>query len=140
MNKIILEIGLLILLLGCVGPTEPTYFKNTSSLMTPECKEFKNDVCGAFECMVQECWCMESPDRILFENYIEVKTEQEALNLVNVYLYSEHMEKGAELITAKNAFKLNSVFYNVFAEDFQGNELVFTVAADGTIIKTQCGV
>ncbi len=36
--------------------------------------------------------------------------------------------------------KLNTIFYNAFVEDEEGNETVYTVAIDGTILKTVCGV
>ena len=41
----------------------------------------------------------------------------------------------------KKAVKINNVFYNVFVDEHEeGNEVTYTVAVDGTIIKTICGV
>lgn len=40
----------------------------------------------------------------------------------------------------KRAAKLNDVFFNVFVTNQNDEEEVLTVAADGVIIKTMCGV
>jgi len=39
-----------------------------------------------------------------------------------------------------NSVELNAAFYNVFVTNAQGDEDVYTVAKDGTVIKTVCGV
>jgi hypothetical protein len=70
----------------------------------------------------------------------ELKTEDEAAEYVSNYL----KEFGSEHKGIK-AVKLNDLFYNVFVqyynEEYQFmDEVVYTVAVDGTIISTQCGV
>ena len=39
-----------------------------------------------------------------------------------------------------NVVRLNNIFFNVFAENAGYDEITFTVAVDGTIMKTICGV
>ena len=136
-NGFVLLIALigLIVLVGCNEP-EKIFLENTSAEIPADCVEFKDDVCGLFECTVDLCWCEESPDRILLYGSVDVQDESEVIQTLRLYLnanYSEAME-------IKNVVELNSLFFNVFVEDGEGNELVFTMARDGTIIKTLCGV
>ncbi|MFH1588201.1 MAG: hypothetical protein ABIA76_02595 [Candidatus Diapherotrites archaeon] len=139
MNKLII-LGIVVFLSGCFGPTEPTYFKNTSIEMPSECSEFKDDVCGAFECMVSNCWCREVPDKILMESLgIEVSSEIKALQYFQSYI-KPNQALGLSNAEFKDAVGLNTVFYNLFIEDQEGNELVYTLAVDGTLIQTVCGV
>ena len=99
------------------------------------CEEHRHDPCALFKCMVDSCWCFEGyPGPVLYEGNGFVLSEAEARYAMEDYLES----RGG--LTVKNAVKLNEAFYNVFAEDVEGNEETFTVAADGSIIKTICGV
>ena len=145
MEKIILislALGL-VLLSGCNEPHGPEYYKDIPSAPVPEaCEEVKNDACGLFDCMVDLCWCLERPDQILVEGSTIIENTGDAAKAVENYLDSP---QGTTLVGELADYELrevqlNSVFYNVFAEDSSGNEEVFTVAADGTIIQTVCGV
>ncbi|MFH1588780.1 MAG: hypothetical protein ABIA76_05580 [Candidatus Diapherotrites archaeon] len=143
MKKLFIGLFLALVFSGCIGPVEPTYFKDTSALMTPECKEFNNDVCGALRCMVSGCWCKSHPD-FPFETYIEVKSEQDAMNAVNAYI-AELVFGGTDLIgealnrEVTEAHKMNSVFYMVIV-DAEGTDEEYIVAADGTVTQMICGV
>lgn len=118
-----------------MGEDDLTGKTGLDSVSIPEhCAEYESDVCALFDCMVDYCWCLESPDAVLVEGSGFVTSEAEARYAVEDYLESQ----GG--LTVKSAVKLNEAFYNVFAEDAEGNEEVFTVAADGSIIKTICGV
>ena len=70
------------------------------------------------------------------EGKVPVETEQEAMETVKEYLG----EKNIQYSSVDRAVKLNDIFFNVFASDKAGDEMVYTVAVDGTIILTQCGV
>ncbi|MFH1317179.1 MAG: hypothetical protein ABII01_06670 [Candidatus Woesearchaeota archaeon] len=133
-----------------LGKEDLAFYKGIESAQFPvSCKEYEYDVCGLFDCMVDLCWCEESPDRILYEGEgIIIASEEEAISIVQTYL-DEQIGKGYEEgtlygkvqgIKVKSVSKLNNVFYNVFAEESHGNEIVYTVAVDGTIMKTICGV
>jgi len=108
------------ILVGCLGPIGPG--------MDP-CP--KDDVCERFDCMVDRCWCDElGPDGpILLEGSTTIETEEEAKELVKGFTGKE----------PTNVADLNGEFFNVFV-DAEGNEEVYTVASDGTIFLTQCGV
>ncbi len=101
-----------------------------------------DDVCAMFDCMVASCWCDDSSPEspVLYETYITVQDKQGAIDAVNAYLAMLKFEKGQEDLKVIRAGQLNDKFHNVFVEDSQGNEFVYTVAANGTIIKTICGV
>ena len=141
MKKMILVLLLAsaIVFSGCLddfGGREKIVFKDIDHAIVPaECADVKNDVCGLFDCMVDMCWCKEGPDQILYEPNVEISSSNEALQLVTTYINENDLN-----LTVIHAANLNTVFYNVFAEDAEGNEEVFTVAADGTIIQTICGV
>ncbi|MBU2101086.1 hypothetical protein KKG83_07665 [Candidatus Micrarchaeota archaeon] len=130
--------GLVVLALmfsGCPQP-EQVYFKDIQSApITSECTEFKEDICGLYACMTDRCWCEQSPDQILLQGNTVIDSEQKAVFHVNNYLNTI-----ASKFSATKAVTSNNVFFGVFAEDSEGNEKAFTVGADGTIIKTQCGV
>lgn len=156
MKKIIVILSLLFIV-GCsgnLGEDDLSYnwYKGITDAEIPgACLDDRNDVCGLFDCMVDLCWCDDSsPDLpILYEeNGVIIANEEEAVNYVSEYLEEERL-KGREegevygkiyMIEAKRAVKLNDIFYNVFAEDDKMEEIVYTVAVDGTIIKTICGV
>ena len=154
MKKILLALLVLLSLFitSCewLGKEDLAFYKGIESAQFPvSCKEYESDVCGLFDCMVDLCWCKESPDRILYEGEgIIIASDEEAISLVQTYL-DDQIGKGYEegtlygeinKINAKSASKLNNVFYNVFTEDSTGDETIYTVAVDGTIIKTICGV
>jgi len=118
------------LISGCSNDEANSRFKDVPE----KCKAFSDDVCGLFSCMTDNCWCDEGIDgAVLMEGTNDVENEDGALFTVLPYL-------GRDLLTGnERAVKLNSVFYNVFI-DYADREEVFTVANDGTIIKTVCGV
>ncbi|MCR4323574.1 MAG: hypothetical protein NUV37_01230 [Nanoarchaeota archaeon] len=102
------------------------------------CSEFKEDVCGLFDCMVNSCWCDEGgPEAaILYEQSgVSLSTAGEAVDYIKRYVSTNGLG-----YNVKNAVKLNNIFYNVFSEDSNGDEIVYTLSVDGTIIKTICGV
>lgn len=124
-----------VLLSGCPQPPDDgsNLYKGVLGAVIPaECAEFKDDVCGLYDCMVDRCWCDEGyfPGPILLEGNTVVANEQQAMQVVGDYL-----AKGE----VKSAVELNPIFYNVFY-DVEGDEEYYTVAVDGTILKTICGV
>ncbi|MBD3388921.1 MAG: hypothetical protein GF416_07630 [Candidatus Altiarchaeales archaeon] len=132
----------LVLFSGCLydwrGKEDSTFYGGIESAVVPErCAGDVDDVCALFECMVDQCWCHPvGPDGAILEGGSgEIKSEEEAEEAVRDYL-----SQGNEGLTVDYAVKLNPVFYNVFAEDEGGGEEVYTVAADGTIMVTTCGV
>jgi hypothetical protein len=132
----------LIVLAGCTSDTPTTE--------TPQkCDEFESDVCGLFSCMVDLCWCHDLPPSggILMEGVREIITEEDAEEEVRRYLTGFYNHEDGVLfgkmrwVEVKNVVELNDVFFNVFAEvDGNGEEEVYTISRDGTIIKTICGV
>ena len=158
MKSIIIMVGILslIMLVGCGNLGEDNlshnWYKGITDAEVPNsCLDSQDDVCGLFDCMVNMCWCDDSsPDLpILYEEIgVVITNEEEAVTHVNKYLKEKRL-KGTEegdlfgkiyMIEAKKAVKLNNIFYNVFAEDDRGDEIVYTVVVDGTIIKTICGI
>jgi len=140
MKKAIFVILVLVAFSGCNEPPRPAYFNGIESApVKSECVNSMDDVCGLFDCMTDLCWCYEGPDQILLEGNAVVASEDDAMQVVSDYIFAQNntLSQGIEL---ERAVKINSVFYNVFVNDADGNEEVFTVAADGTIIKTVCGV
>ena len=128
---ILITILSLIILVGCDGNVS-LYKGITDAEIPDDCINFKEDVCELFDCMVDRCWCKEGPDQILYEQEgISITSEEEAISYVQKYVDKSY--------TVTRAFELNDIFYNVFADD-AGNEVVYTVAVDGTIIKTICGI
>jgi hypothetical protein len=147
----VLIVFLFIFISGCAGDVSNSdlWYKGITNANVPDtCLSYKEDVCGLFDCMVQSCWCDESSPElpILYETHIEIMDEQGAVDAVNAYLaelvyggISTEVEKPEDM-TVIRAVKLNTVFYNVFVEDDLGREMTYTVAVDGTILKTICGV
>ncbi|MBU0662903.1 MAG: hypothetical protein ABH854_04975 [Candidatus Diapherotrites archaeon] len=119
------------------GGSGEVLFAGVSGATVPaECAGDKDDVCALFECMVDLCWCEDAPGGgVYMQGKGAVTSEQGAMDAV-----SEYMKTKAYRLTPVRAVKLNSVFYNVFTEDKDVGENSFTVAADGTVMKTQCGV
>ena len=104
-----------------------------------QCLKYRDDVCGLFSCIVEQCWCDDSSDEspIIYEpKNVMIQNKEEAISLVE-----EFLEK-SEFADYKvvSGVRLNNIFFNVFVEDASHNEITFTVAADGTILKTICGV
>ncbi len=124
-----------------IGPgsdfeNERGHFAGLLHAEIPEkCNAHWNDVCQLFDCMVDRCWCDDSSPEsaILYEGEADLRDKQD----VEVYFSQTEDYKDLEIT---GIAKLNNIFYNVFAEDEIGYEEVFTVAADGTILKTICGV
>ena len=124
-NGLLIIIGL-VLVAGCVEiPPE-------DSIVPGKCLEYEADACSLFGCMVESCWCDESPDGgVLAETGVDVLNEEDAMQVIRDYVSDEY--------EVERAVRLNDVFYNVFTE-VNGDEEVFTVSYDGKIIKTICGV
>ncbi len=149
MRKEILPIsGLLIIIVlsGCLGPDPNDDLKLYKSIptaeMSPECIENGNDVCALFDCMVDLCWCDSGnfPSPVLVEGTTTISSEQEAINLVKDYVQTTDSEYSDVRRAVNLGDDVHRVFFNVFAYNDANDEKVFTVAADGTIIKTICGV
>ena len=138
--KAIFVLVTIIALSGCIEPEEPNFFNGIETVSIPEyCFEYKKDVCGLFDCMVDSCWCKEGSDQILMEGRTIVANEEDALNVVKNFIFAPDATL-PEGIVIENAVKINSVFYNVFVNNSFGEEDVYTIAVDGTIIQTVCGV
>ena len=147
MKKIVFILILIVVFIcGCTSnhdQNDDNLYKGIASAEIPEhCIEFKDDICGLFDCMVDTCWCDDAhyPSPVLYEpTGIDITNEEDAMNIVKDYLELNNSEY-KEYSDVKRAVKLNSVFYNVFAEDADEDEMTFVVAVDGTILKTICGV
>lgn len=130
---------------GCISDDNQVdnLYKGIATAVIPdECIEFKDDVCALYECMVEDCWCDDftSPSSILYEpSDVTITNEVDAINIVEVFI-QENATEYSQYETITNAVKLNDVFYNVFAENTNSEEISFIVAADGVILKTTCGV
>ena len=128
-------IGMIVLAVFVVActPKVVLYKGIEGAEITGSCVEH-DDVCGLFACMVDLCWCdsgnVLSP--VLHEGDTVITLGEDAMKLTEEYFPEDYTVTGAK--------KINTVFYNIFAEDEEGNEEVLTVAVDGTVIKTQCGV
>ena len=140
MKKIIILLVLGVFLFGC--PEQPneetkTVFKEIPWAEIPgECIEFKEDVCGFYGCMTEQCWCKQGPDQILLEGFTSLEREGE----VKEYFEEKRDEiTGTSQLEVTKVIKSNSVFWTVFVSTENG-EQVFTIASDGTIIETVCGV
>ena len=142
MMKIFFVIFAVLVSAGCItdsGNDNSIISDKISEAEIPkECLEAKDDVCALFDCMVDLCWCDDSSPElpVLHESTgIAVTNEDEAKDVVIQYINDNNLE-----YQVTNIIQLNDVFFNVFASDGYGNEVVYTVASDGTIIKTICGV
>lgn len=126
---------------GNQGQDDLQYYKGIPTAKLPDsCISFGNDVCGLFDCMVGQCWCAPessgNPSAILAEGNTEIQTGADAMAVVEQYV-----NEGASGYTKNmKAVQLNNIFWNVFAYNSENDEKVYTVAADGTIIATVCGV
>ncbi len=139
MGKALPLIIVLLALSGCIydwrGKEDTVNYKGIEgAAIVGECEKYADDVCGLFGCQVVGCWCDEvgPSDSILVEGSAVVGNEYDAEQAVKKIMGEDE--------TLKNSAKLNNIFYNVFTHDEEGNEKVYTVAVDGSIILTQCGV
>ena len=143
MKKIIILIVLTVLLLGCIsinGKDEPTLFKGITTAEIPgACLEQRDDVCGLFSCTVDRCWCNDAtPEGAILSQRSGITVQTEAVAIIEQF--TKENTEYQEYTNVKRAVKLNNIFYNVFTENKEQDEKVFTVAADGTIMLTTCGV
>ena len=131
-------------LFGCVfdGGGEDNLYRYKGITMAQgtipqECEGLTD--CGLFSCAVDSCFCNELSENggVLFEANSYIYDDEDAVNLVTYYNKINSISQGSGNI---RSVKLNSLFYNVFYNDFDGNERVLTVAIDGTILETVCGV
>ncbi|MDD2655313.1 MAG: hypothetical protein PHQ80_01455 [Candidatus ainarchaeum sp.] len=140
MKKRMFWIGLLVassvFLYGCLdGPNPPTPYSYKGVELPPtavpaECGGLED--CGMFACTVAQCWCREAPGSgVVFHAGGQVMDEDDAADVAAQYLGI-----APESI---RAVKLNALFYNVFYE-VGGDERTLTVAVDGTVMETECGV
>lgn len=139
-GAILIIVGIIVIgggvIFYAIGPGGEDDSSSGDNEIPVACSEFGNDVCGLFECMVDSCWCDSSPDVILYEQEgVSLNTTEAVIDYAKEYTNSNALSQ--DVI---NAVKLNNLFYNVFAEDSDGSEIVYTLATDGTIIKTVCGV
>ena len=139
MKKLIILVAIFSLLffLGCTAedplPEDSKFYKLTP--IPSECLSQSNDECALFQCMVNNCWCEAGPDAVLEEGNAMLLTEDDVSGIVRSYLQN----KGEENFEIMSVADLDGVFFNVFVE-IDGQEEVYTVASNGTILKTQCGV
>lgn len=140
--KRILLIGLVLLFLVSCSTEVVNELDGIEGAEIPiECSFDQDNVCELFECMVDLCWCDDlTPEPILKEGTTEIYSEEEAVSYVEESLSELNEITGSNVIKVNSAVKLNGVFYNVFCEDENEDEVVYTLAVDGTIIKTTCGV
>lgn len=140
----ILAIALMaFLLFGCLdegnGQNNKYTYKGItlSSDSVPEhCKNLED--CGMYECMVDQCWCSEIPPQsgVIYISSKKAADETDAEEVLVEYLNSAGIQYDADSI---RAVKLNSIFYSTFYET-NGQEEMLTVAIDGTVMATMCGV
>jgi len=141
MKKITLICFLFLFIVGCgknMGDDDLSRYKGIAWAELPNnCIEHNNDVCALFDCMVDRCWCDDSSPElpVLYEGSKSLQTNDEAVTHVQEYIDANNLGQ-----IVKRGVELNSIFFNVFAEDEEGNEITYTIAVDGTIIKTICGV
>jgi len=123
---------------GCVDGKQILFKEIPGAIVPSQCEQEAGSICALFDCMVDQCWCLTGAEQgsILAEGSKTIQTEQDAIDAVKAYVQSS----GLEYSDVRSAVKLNTVFWNVFAYNSSGDEEVFSVAADGTIIKTVCGV
>ena len=118
-------IFVLLIMSGCTG--EPSVFKGIQTAEIPQsCVDYKNDVCGLFDCMVEQCWCDDSHPSlpIIYEKTgASIASEEEAAALVGEFIESTDLEY-KEYTNIRRAVRLNPVFFNVFAENSGGDEMV----------------
>ncbi|MFH1785890.1 MAG: hypothetical protein ABH842_05670 [Candidatus Micrarchaeota archaeon] len=124
---------------GCFGPNPPDNLYSYKGVTVaadsiPDQCQNKED-CEMFSCMVSQCWCKSGG--VFYLSNITVYDESGAENLVMNYLDSNSITYNQSSI---RAVSLDSIFYNVFYDDLSNNEHVLTVAVDGTIMETVCGV
>ncbi|MFH1588779.1 MAG: hypothetical protein ABIA76_05575 [Candidatus Diapherotrites archaeon] len=152
-KRILILIVLFLFFGGCIffpddmGEDDLAYMVVLEDNLSEECKALIENPCVAFECMIQACFCDETyfAGTVLKEKFTIIENEEQALQLMNDYaqeILDNQTSAGGlygklYLIEPKRAVKLNNAFYNVFALE-NGSESVFTVAVDGTIMKTTC--
>lgn len=155
MNKQMFIVGIIIFIIvglsGCTtndgdngdGTEDGILYKEIpSAVITEECTEFKDDICGLYDCMVSGCWCNDLyyPSSVLYEpTGIIIKSEQDAIDVVEEFIEGTDLDIKEYNIT-KSASKQNNIFYIVFIENANGEEENLIVAVDGIILKVICGV
>ena len=101
-----------------------------------ECQQFQGEVCDLFSCLVEQCWCKEPiSSNPIYKGEDSISNKQEAMDAVEKYL----LEINSEYEVADVA-EINGFFFNVFAYDSEGEEKVFTIGIDGSILLAVCGV
>ena len=126
MNKIILLSIALLLISSCNICSGEDCTDGTGAIPS-ECTSVQDDMCELFDCMVDFCWC-KGP--VLQEGTQQVTSVEEAEVVIENYIVEGEIT---------NSVNLNDVFFNVFV-DVDGEEQVYTVADDGSILETVCGV
>lgn len=97
--------------------------------------------CELFSCMVESCWCKSSPEAVPYDCagtsdcLVQLTQEQDAAKYAEDYL-----KRNSVSYSGPRIVKLNGVFYNFFYNDGLNDEHVLTLAIDGTIMETVCGV
>jgi hypothetical protein len=148
-KKILITVlGMLcIFIVSCFGPNPPddlSLYKGIAWADLPnKCINHGDDVCALFDCMVDRCWCDDSSPELpvlLEKEGITIRTEQEAAEYITEIYLTPGPSEISMYKELKRVVKLNDIFFNVFIIDGPGNEHTLTLAVDGTVIKTICGV
>ena len=101
-----------------------------------KCKDFKDNICDLFSCVIENCWCKEGPEPILAETGKEITNSTNAVEAVSKYLESV----GSDYVYNLTAVRLNDLFFNVFVYNKNNEEKVLTISFNGKIMETVCGI
>ncbi len=117
-------------------PTPPTLFFPVD--LPDECSPFDGDYCALFSCLQPGCWCSQ-PEVLAYgsDDPAFWVTEETAWFTVDAYLKENGLDGEWKY---EKVVELNDAFYNVFVVNSEGSEEVYSVAKDGAVIKTECGV
>ncbi|MFH1257288.1 MAG: hypothetical protein V1494_08440 [Candidatus Diapherotrites archaeon] len=124
---------------GCpIDDRQILYKEIPNAFVSKECESVKDDACALFACTIESCWCDDGsfPSPVLKEGSGIIADDSGAVSAAEAYVQAS----GSDYSDVRNAAKISEVFWNVFAFNASGDEKVFTVAVDGTIIATVCGV
>ena len=127
MKKIILLIlAIIVLSSGCVSA--PDNSDPAPDVAIPAgCVEYKEDICGLYNCMVSNCQCADSP--FIHESEDVLITSKEEARMYVMNSLNEDVNMASEM---------NNLFFIIVTGYYSEN--IYTVAYDGTIFKTSCGV
>ena len=103
-----------------------------------ECSPFDGDYCALFSCLQPGCWCSQ-PEVLAYGSSDPSMWvgEETAWFTVQAYLQENGLDDEWQY---EKVVELNEAFYNVFVSNSEGSEETYSVAKDGAVIKTECGV